>query len=73
LALCEQVLRRGDFRYLGLIGSASKRARFERRLRDGGIAQSDIDRLTCPIGVPGIPGKTPAEIAIGVAAQLLQV
>ena len=73
LALCEQVLWRGDFRYLGLIGSASKRARFERRLRDGGIAQSDIDRLTCPIGVPGIPGKTPAEIAIGVAAQLLQV
>jgi xanthine dehydrogenase accessory factor len=73
LALCEQVLRRGDFRYLGLIGSASKRARFERRLRDGGIAQSDIDRLTCPIGVPGIPGKTPAEIATGVAAQLLQV
>ena len=30
-------------------------------------------RLTCPIGIDGIDGKKPAEIAIAVAAELLQL
>ena len=72
LALCEAVLRRGDFAYLGLIGSATKRARFEHRLREGGLDDAALARLTCPIGVPGITGKSPPEIAVAVAAQLLQ-
>ncbi len=66
-------LRRGDFRYLGLIGSATKRIRFERRLLKDGIEPGALDRLTCPIGVPSLKSKEPAVIAVGLAAQLLQL
>ncbi len=68
LALTEAVLRRGDAAWVGLIGSATKRARFEARLHAKGL---DTARLTCPIGLPRIDGKSPAEIAIAVVAQLL--
>ncbi|MDX1604692.1 MAG: xanthine dehydrogenase accessory protein XdhC [Candidatus Competibacterales bacterium] len=72
-AICERVLRRGDQRYLGLIGSRSKRARFEQRWRRAGLDAARIGELTCPIGLPGIDGRTPAEIAVAVAAQLLLI
>jgi xanthine dehydrogenase accessory factor len=72
LAITEAVLRRGDFGYLGLIGSATKRARFLHRLAQRGIAPERLTRLTCPIGVPGITGKQPEVIALAVVAQLLQ-
>lgn len=71
LEICETVLNRGDFAYLGLIGSATKRTRFERRLRVKGVTRANVNRLTCPIGVAGISGKHPAEIAASVSAQLL--
>jgi xanthine dehydrogenase accessory factor len=70
--VCAQVLRRGDFAYCGLIGSLSKRRRFERELSKLGISTGLLKRLTCPIGVPGVQGKQPVEIALAVAAQLLQ-
>jgi xanthine dehydrogenase accessory factor len=69
----EAALKRGDFRYLGLIGSRTKRARFVARLAARGVPEREIARLTCPIGLPGTGGKHPAEIAIAVAAQLLQL
>ncbi len=72
LAITEAVLRRGDFGYLGLIGSATKRAKFLRRFEQRGIADEVVARLTCPIGVPGITGKQPEVIALAVVAQLLQ-
>ncbi|MDO6413963.1 xanthine dehydrogenase accessory protein XdhC [Sphingomonas sp. BIUV-7] len=58
----------GGARYIGLIGSHTKRARFVSRLEAEAI---DVTRLTCPIGLPGIAGKEPAVIAASVAAQLL--
>lgn len=67
------VLARGDYRYLGLIGSRTKRARFESRLRSDGATDFDLARLTCPIGVPDLKGKEPAVIAVSLAAQLLQL
>ncbi len=70
--ICAQVLQRSDFAYCGLIGSHSKRRRFERQLQKLGLSESSLQRLTCPIGVPGIQGKQPVEIALAVAAQLLQ-
>jgi len=73
LRITEAVLRRGDFGFFGLIGSATKRARFLSRLAQRGVAAEAIARLTCPIGVAGIPGKQPEQIAVAVAAQLLQV
>jgi xanthine dehydrogenase accessory factor len=69
--ICERVLRRGDFAYLGLIGSETKRARFVSRLRARGVAADLTQRLTCPIGIPEIGGKHPAVIAVAVAAQLV--
>ena len=72
LELCEAIFRRGDFGYFGLIGSMTKRKRFEQRLVRKGISAAELQRLTCPIGLPGITGKRPAEIAVAVAAQLLQ-
>lgn len=71
LELVRVILRRGDFRYCGLIGSRAKRARFARQLQERGIDGASLARLTCPIGLPGIPGKEPAVIAAAVAAQLL--
>jgi xanthine dehydrogenase accessory factor len=71
--LTRAVLARGDFGYLGLIGSATKRVRFERRLRDDGLGDDDLARLTCPIGIPSLKSKAPAVIAVGLAAELLQL
>ncbi|NIR31913.1 MAG: xanthine dehydrogenase accessory protein XdhC [Gammaproteobacteria bacterium] len=73
LALCERILRRNDFRYLGLIGSDAKRRRFEKRLARRGIPAQALARMTCPIGVAGIDAKHPGAIAVAVAAQMLQV
>ena len=55
--------------FVGLIGSGTKRARFLAKLAREGIGAAE--RLTCPIGLPGIAGKDPHVIAASVAAQLL--
>lgn len=72
LRITEAILRRGDFAYLGLIGSRTKRARFVHRFEERGVPAEAIGRMTCPIGVPGIAGKEPEVIAVAVVAQLLQ-
>ncbi len=59
------------FPYVGVIGSATKRARFLSALRQLGIGEDDVGRLICPIGLPEITDKAPAAIAAGIAAQLL--
>ncbi len=71
--ICDQVLRRGDFAYCGLIGSIPKRRRFERDMRKQGLSDSLLERLTCPIGVSGIASKKPTDIAIAIAAELLRI
>jgi xanthine dehydrogenase accessory factor len=73
LAIAQAILQRGDFGWFGLIGSGTKRARFERRLRERGFASALIERIVCPIGLPGIVGKEPEVIAVAVVAQLLQL
>jgi xanthine dehydrogenase accessory factor len=73
VAACLKRLRaRGDLPYVGLIGSKTKWATFRHRLEARGFAAAEMDRITCPIGVPGITGKQPEVIAVAVAAQLLQ-
>jgi xanthine dehydrogenase accessory factor len=72
-ALCARVLQRGDFRYLGLIGSKTKRARFEKTMADLGIDRTLVERVVCPIGLPGIDSKQPAVIAVATAAQILSL
>ncbi len=72
MAITAAALKRG-FPYVGLIGSATKRARFEKRFRELGLSEERIRSLVCPIGLQGITDKDPAVIAASVAAQLLQV
>src|SRR5271155_4404456 len=66
-------LRRRTFDFVGLIGSETKRARFASFARQMGVAESELDRLICPIGITEIKGKEPAVIAAALAAQLLVV
>lgn len=70
LELCHRLLDRG-FRSCGLIGSATKWARFRSRLRALGHGAEAVSRIRCPIGDPGL-GKHPQAIAIGVVAEMLR-
>ncbi len=69
LEICHMLLAHG-FQSVGLIGSKTKWARFRKQLRKLGHSDTQIDRITCPIGRPEL-GKHPQAIAVGVAAGLL--
>jgi xanthine dehydrogenase accessory factor len=69
LELCHLLIGHG-FRSAGLIGSATKWARFRKRLNTLGHETQQIETITCPIGDP-ILGKHPQAIAVGVASRLL--
>ena len=71
LEVCAAALRRDDLPYVGLIGSATKKARFLKRFAEAGLSPAEIARLSCPIGLDGVAGKHPAVIAASVAADLL--
>ncbi len=74
LRLVEAALRRDDWRYLGLIGSVSKRNQFEKRLLARGFAPQQIARITCPIGRSQglqIRSKAPGAIAVAAVAEIL--
>lgn len=71
LTLCDTVLRR-PFAFAGLIGSATKWARFRSRLAALGHSDAQISRIRCPIGQPEL-GKHPQAIAVGVASELLRL
>lgn len=70
LELCHQLLSHG-FASAGLIGSATKWARFRKRLAALGHGTDQIDSIRCPIGDPAL-GKHPQAIAVGVAAGILR-
>jgi xanthine dehydrogenase accessory factor len=71
LALTQTILQRSDVGWFGLIGSATKRARFEARLRQRGFPDPSVARMVCPVGLPGLAGKEPGVIAASVVAQML--
>ena len=69
LEIVERALRRTDARFVGLIGSQTKAAKFRSRLRARGV---DAARLVSPVGLfKG--GKHPAEVAVSIVAQLLEL
>ena len=72
-ACLERQRATGDVPYIGLIGSKTKWASFRHRLEARGFTAAELASVTCPIGIPGISGKSPEVIAVGVAAQILQV
>lgn len=73
LDLCAGALSTGRFASVGVIGSATKRARFTTRLTAMGFSREDIAMLRCPIGLPSLTGKAPAVIAASVVAEALLI
>lgn len=71
LELSAAILARSDFGWFGLIGSKSKRARFEHRLRDRGLTCDVIQRMRCPMGLSEVKGKLPMEIAVSIAGEVI--
>jgi len=70
--LASAALGRGDASYVGMIGSATKRASFRSWcMRECGDLA--IDGLTCPIGANDGRDKRPAVIALHVAAEIISV
>ncbi|WP_165822137.1 XdhC family protein [Hymenobacter edaphi] len=60
------------FAYLGVMGSAAKITTMRRELRAEGYPEAQLARVHAPIGLP-IHSRTPEEIAISVAAELIRV
>ncbi len=73
LELADAALRIPAFTHVGLIGSATKRARFEKRLKDAGVDPARVAAMICPIGLGGIRSKLPAAIAVSVTAQIISL
>ena len=71
LELTAAILERNDFTYYGLIGSKSKRAKFEHRLRDRGFQPDTVQRMRCPMGIAEVKGKLPVEIAVSIAGEVI--
>ncbi len=71
-ALCDAALRSPALGTIGLIGSTAKWSRFRQRLTEAGHTAEALERITTPIGLPGLRGKDPATIAVSVAAALVQ-
>lgn len=61
-----------DCKYLGLIGSETKWQRFQKRLLEKGITKEQLQKVKCPIGLK-LWGKAPKEVAISLAAELLEI
>lgn len=73
--LDEELVRRlvdRPLRWLGLIASRAKVARFRERLLARGLAPASFDRLRAPAGLP-IGGRSPEEIALSVVAEWVAV
>ena len=71
LELSAAILKRNDFAYFGLIGSKTKRVKFEHRLRERGFDSSTLQRMRCPMGIGDVKGKLPVEIAISIAGEII--
>ena len=71
LQIAGAALKNPAIAHVGVIGSATKRARFDRRLKDAGVDEARLAAMICPIGIGGIRSKLPAAIAVSVAAQLI--
>ncbi|MBT3180597.1 MAG: XdhC family protein [Candidatus Marinimicrobia bacterium] len=60
------------FPFIGVMGSENKISEIKNRLKAEGISDQQLSRITAPVGLP-MASNTPEEIAISIAAQLLQL
>lgn len=61
-----------DLRYIGAMGSKRKIHNIFQRLEQLGVSADLFSRVYAPMGLP-IGGQTPAEIAVSLAAQIIQI
>jgi xanthine dehydrogenase accessory factor len=61
-----------DFKYIGVLGSKAKMTTLMNELKKGGFPANRLDRIHTPIGLP-INSRTPEEIAVSIAAQIIAV
>jgi xanthine dehydrogenase accessory factor len=71
--LVEALLARTACPFIGLIGSKTKALRFKKRLVRDSFSPAEIESVHCPVGLPDVAGKKPFEIAISIAAQIIQI
>lgn len=71
LELTAAILKRNDFTWFGLIGSKTKRVKFEHRLRERGYDDALLARMRCPMGLAEVKGKLPIEIAVSIAGEII--
>lgn len=61
-----------DLEYFGVLGSKAKIATLMRELENEGYAKDRLARIHTPIGLP-INSRTPEEIAVSIAAEIIAV
>lgn len=71
-ANCERFLLKTRVPYIGIMGSKNKARLAREALLAEGYSEAELARITTPIGID-IGSETPAEIAVSIAAQLIQV
>jgi xanthine dehydrogenase accessory factor len=64
---------RAKCRYIGLLGSRGTQAERRAQLVAAGIAPQAVARIHGPIGLKGLGGIEPAEIAVSILAELIAV
>ena len=70
-SIAENVLRRDDFSWLGVIGSDTKAIRFQKRLLNKGVDEALVARMQSPVGLADVPGKLPMEVAVSIAGEII--
>lgn len=70
--ITENILKRDDAGYVGLIGSAHKWQRFEQRFEHRQYSEKFYAPVHCPVGLEQVPGKLPVEVAVSIAAEIIQ-
>ncbi len=71
-SLCLEAALKKERAYLGMIGSRSKVAHVMDRMRDAGFSDAELAEVYSPIGL-AIGAVTPAEIAVSICAQIIEV
>ena len=70
--ITHQIINRADFQYFGLIGSKGKWQRFKNRFKQREVDWNQIERVNCPIGLSNVSGKLPGEVAVSIAAEIVE-
>ena len=70
-AITEAILKRNDARYVGLIGSTTKWRQFQMRFEHRQYPPQFYSAVRCPAGLQAVPGKSPIEVAVSIAAEII--